>query len=624
VVRNLRGNRNDLHLAANLGRRNVDIRLIMKESAMIRSLLAGASIALCAPTLAQTTIRVSVDSNGVQGNGTSWSPSITPDGRYVAFGSAATNLVPGDANSFLYDIYVYDLHAATIVRESVNSIGRQGNGSSEFPSISADGRYVVFWSYATNLAPDDTNGVRDIFVRDRQSGMTSRVSVDSYGAQADAESTEAVISADGRWVAFTSSASNLVPGDTNGVSDVFVHDLWTGRTTRVSVSSEGSEGNHESLHPAISSNGRYVAFTSGASNLVHADTNDAADYFVHDRETGVTVRVNVSSSGTEGDGSFFDAQGPPSISADGRYVAFASDADNLVSGDSNSSSDVFVHDCWSGRTIRVSVDSSGNEGNGNSYGPSISSDGRFVAFQSLASNLDPSIGAGGVFMIYQHDLLTQETVGISVNSSGQGGGTSVAASISASGRYVAFASFADDLVPGDTNMVPDAFVRDRGPASALAAFCFGDGSRILCPCSNAGALGHGCENSAGTGGALLVGTGGASLSADTVQLSAFGELPSALSIVFDGDAAIAPGDFGDGLRCAGGNLNRLYVKTASGGSITVPAAGDPTISARSAALGDQILLGSTRAYQVYYHDSNLSFCAGGFNVTNAIAIAWGG
>jgi hypothetical protein len=283
------------------------------------------------------------------------------------------------------------------------------------------------------------------------------------------------------------------------------------------------------------------------------------------------MRASVASNGAEitvGYGAF----GGPSISADGRFVTFASDAPTLVMGDTNNYFDVFMHDSQTATTTRMSVDSGGAQANQNSgtFGaPSISSDGRFVALASNASN----------------------------------------------------------LVPVDQNGFVDVFVRDRGAASAFTHFCLGDGSGAFCPCGNSGGAGRGCQNSTGTGGALLTVSGFASLPVDTVQFISAGELPSAFSIVLQGDSITTPVNFGDGIRCTGGNLKRLYKRSASGGVLIVPQGADPSISARSAALGDAIPLGSTRDYQVYYRDANGTFCpapvGATFNVSNAIAIAWG-
>ncbi len=218
------------------------------------------------------------------------------DGRYVAFASFASNLVPGDTNS-LTDVFVHDRQTGKTTRASVDSAGGEANGISILPAISADGRFVTFTSFASNLVPGDTNSLTDVFVHDRQTGKTTKVSVDSAGGEANGISFNHVISADGRFVAFTSLASNLVPGDHNGLRDIFVHDRQTGETTRVSVDSAGGEANGSSMFPAISADGRFVAFTSFAFNLVAGDHNGLRDVFVQDRQTGETTRVNADSAG---------------------------------------------------------------------------------------------------------------------------------------------------------------------------------------------------------------------------------------------------------------------------------------------------------------------------------------
>jgi Tol biopolymer transport system component len=286
-----------------------------------------------------TTTRVSVASDGTQANGDSDDLSISADGRYVAFRSWADNLVSGDTNS-ADDIFVHDRQTGQTSRVSVASDGTQANGDSDDLSISADGRYVAFRSWADNLVSGDTNGEFDVFVHDRQTGQTSRVSVASDGTQGNSHSWAPSVSADGRYVAFNSWANNLVSGDSNGRVDIFVHDRQTGQTNRVSVASDGTQANGDSVWPSISADGRYVAFHAWANNLVSGDTNGWYDIFVHDRQTGQTSRVSVASDGTQGN----DDSWSPSISADGHYVAFRSRANNLVSGDTNGRYDVFVHD----------------------------------------------------------------------------------------------------------------------------------------------------------------------------------------------------------------------------------------------------------------------------------------
>jgi len=227
---------------------------------------------------------VSVDSIGTEGDNHSGNPSISPDGRFVAFHSEATNLVTGDTNN-CWDIFVHDRTTGSTTRVSVDSSGKQGNSWSQFPSISLDGRFVAFQSDATNLVTGDTNNCWDIFVHDRTTGKTTRASVDSNGKQGSHASGWASISPDGRFVALWSISPNLVRGDTNGTTDIFVHDRSTGRTTRVSVDSTGKESNDQSGSGGvtISGDGQTVAFESGATNLVGGDTNGQRDVFVHGR-----------------------------------------------------------------------------------------------------------------------------------------------------------------------------------------------------------------------------------------------------------------------------------------------------------------------------------------------------
>src|SRR4028118_979753 len=206
----------------------------------------------------------------------------------------------------------------TLTRVSVDSAGNLGNDRSSFPSISTDGRFVAFASDASNIVPGDTNNRSDIFVRDTLTNTTTRVSLDSAGNQGNRDSSFPSISADGRFVAFASDASNIVPGDTNNRSDIFVRDRLTNTTTRVSVDSAGNQGNRDSNYPSISADGRFVAFESDASNIVPGDTNNSHDIFVRDTLTNTTTRVSVDSADNQGNG----YSNTPSISADGRFVAF--------------------------------------------------------------------------------------------------------------------------------------------------------------------------------------------------------------------------------------------------------------------------------------------------------------
>ncbi len=406
-----------------------------------------------------TISRVSIDANGTQGNGDAYDPTVSADGRYVVFASDAANLVAGDTNGTA-DLFVKDMVTGSLTRISTNSSGLQATGgSSNSPALSANGRYVAFVSSADNLVAGDTNGAADVFVKDTLTGAVSRASTDLANVWANGASSAPAISSDGRFVAFASDASNLVSGDVNGVTDVFVKDLQTGVISRVSSDSSSGEANGTSLAPAVSSDGRYVAFVSDATNLVSGDSNGASDVFVKDTVTGGIVRVSTDGSDGQANGS----SSAPVMTADGRYVVFASAADNLVAGDTNNARDVFFKDLQTGSITRVSTDAGNVLGNGGSYLPSVSADGRMIVFGSDASNLVSSDSnsesdifakdtqTGGLSLVSNNYFATHGVAGNAASDSPKA---------SADGRYVTFASVASNLVPGDTNGVSDIFVRD--------------------------------------------------------------------------------------------------------------------------------------------------------------------
>jgi len=584
---------------------------------------------LCAAASAQVTQRVSVATGGGQSNDYSEWASISADGRCVSFLSAASNLVPGDTNG-AWDVFVRDRNTGITERVSVDSFGNEGNDYSSVSSLSADGRFVAFRSWATNLVPGDTNGMDDIFVRDRLLGTTERISVDSSGTESNGSSDYPSISADGRYVAFESFADNLVPGDSNADSDVFVRDRQLGTTELATVDSNGTPGNNSSGHPTISPDGRYVTFYSYSNNLVPGDTNQYSDIFIRDRQLGVTERVSVSSNGAQGlnnSGDPYYFACPACVSADGRFVAFFSSANNLVPGDTNFSEDIFVRDRQLALTERVSISSGGAQGDNDSWGASISSDGRYVSFFSYARNLVPNDTGGSDAFVRDRQLGTTERA--SISSSGvQGDGYSP--SISADGRYVAFHAAASSLVPDDTNGAPDIFVRDRFGGTSYTSLCDpGVNGVVPCPCSNAPLIpGLGCDNSSGTGGAELSASGGTYVSSDSLVFTTNGETSAALSIVMQGNVFLANGvAYGQGVRCVGGATKRLFVKSAVAGSITAPdfGVGDATVSARSASKGDVIQPGQSRWYLVYYRDPIvLGGCSASstFNATQTGQVTW--
>jgi len=398
------------------------------------------------------------------GNGDSESPSISADGRYVAFASDADNLVRGDTNA-QRDVFVRDLTTGNTTRISTDSAGNQSSRRSDNPSISADGRYVAFESYADNLVTGVTNGNLNIFVKDLATGITACASTDSAGSLANSYSADPSISADGRCVAFGSSASNLVSGDNNDKYDIFVKDLTTGITTRISTDSAGNQGNgdsgapmyYEHAGPSISADGRFVAFASQADNLVSGDTNGSWDIFVKDLTTGLTTLASSNSAGDPGDRGSYG----PSISADGRFVAFESGCGNFYTGlHFGSGYNVFVKDLLTHDITLASTDSAGEDFYFGGGGARISADGRCVAFHVVPPY--PVVWGEGFSDIYVKDLTTGITTHVNTDSAGNYRSQhALDASISGDGRYVAFDTRDGGLVAGDTNLARDILVKDR-------------------------------------------------------------------------------------------------------------------------------------------------------------------
>ncbi len=319
-------------------------------------------------------------------------PAISSDGRFVAFVSESGDLVPGDANEAA-DVFVRDLVSNRTVLVSRALHGGTAAGSSLQPAISADGRFVAFTSSAPDLVEDDSNGSLDVFVHDLRTEVTTLISRGSNGELADNDSFSPSLSADGRFVAFSSLATNLDAHDTNAAPDVYMHDRVTGRTTLVSAGADGQSGDGPSGQPSVSANGRLVAFTS-AAHFAPEDGNEVTDIYVHDMDTGENQLVSKSSDGQAGDAGSHG----PALSADGATVAFTSEATDLVEDDDNEASDVFVHHRPSATTRMVSTTPDGRAAGDDSHSASVSGDGLRVAFLSAAPDLAPSPGlpaAGG-------------------------------------------------------------------------------------------------------------------------------------------------------------------------------------------------------------------------------------
>jgi Tol biopolymer transport system component len=463
-----------------------------------------------------TTQLVSVSMGGGPGDdGSSVSVgALTRDGFEITFTSSATNLIPGDDNSFA-DVFVADLRTGAIRRVSVDSAGAQlaapsgppavvssngayvafrtragiaatdtnlrddvyvapnppprvaelvsvgagnpSNGVSDGrPSVSYDGRWIAFTTSASNFAVGDGNGVTDVYVRDRGAGTTRLVSVSAQGnAAGDGPSHSPSLSADGRFVAFVSGATNLVDGDANAVEDVFLRDLWRERTVRVSAPAGGTEANAASGEPSVCGAGVCVLFVSRATNLVQGTTSARARVYAFDPRTAELTLVSRAVDGGDPD----DDSRSPSVSGDGRFVAFESSATNLVAGDTNGWPDIFVRDRVAGTTTRVSVATDGREADAPCISPALSLDGRFVVFATHATLEAPD--NNGRLDLYLHDRSDGSTIRVTNGVVGASNGDSDLPSISGDGRFVLFSSGAPNLVAGDTNGVADVFVFER-------------------------------------------------------------------------------------------------------------------------------------------------------------------
>lgn len=403
-----------------------------------------------------------------EGDAVSHSPSVSASGRWVAFASQATNLVAQDTGGAA-QVYVRDRASGETGLVSVDSGGRPAEAGAGAPAISGDGRQVAFVSAASNLADGDDNDTADVFVHDRVSGVTERVSVSTAGAAADGASGSPAVSADGQRVAFVSVASNLVSDDTNEAADVFVHDRASGATDRVSVSPSGGQADGPSGSPAMSGDGRLVVFASEASNLVADDTNEASDVFVRDRAEAATERVSVTSGGAQ-------AGGPsraPSISPNGDYVAYETAADDLASAATNpDTTHVMRRDRAEGRTLVATHDADGP-----SHSAAVADDGR-VAFTSAATNLTPDWDHNGHDHVYEwNDGRSSVQLSVDDGRQAQANARSHTPSISANGFVVAFTSSATNLVAPTTSGVSNVFVHRWVGRLCLAALVSGPGSR---------------------------------------------------------------------------------------------------------------------------------------------------
>ena len=433
-----------------------------------RLMFVAVLAALCpasASALERVIYLVSQTARGEAAEGRSEGPAVNLDGTGVAYNSDALNLVSPPFQDFRGQVYLRPIADVTSQLVSQAPDGKAGNRPSEpggfAPSVSSDSRYVAFSSQATNLVADDTNGVEDVFVYDRQSGEMELISR-TPAELGNGASSFPRLSGDGRYVVFQSNASNLVTGDDNGTTDIFLYDRRDAVMRRVSVSVDGAAGNGRSLTPAISTDGRVISFASRATNLVTTPVSGTFEQiYVANWETSAIELASVNDAGQPGNAISF----LPTLTADGGTVAFKSEAFNLVPGDTNGVPDVFVREPAAGRTQRVSVDSFGNQSNGLSAAPGISGDGRYVAFASFASNFVPEDG-NGFSDVYVYDrfppnraqgIIARVTVGLN-GAEPNNGVTDFPVSVSTDGRWIGFASSSSNLVPNDFNNTLDAFL----------------------------------------------------------------------------------------------------------------------------------------------------------------------
>lgn len=396
--------------------------------------------------------RANVDSAGNEANDrVQLFYDVSADGVWIVFASNATNL--GSDMNATSDIFIHNRATGVTELISRSTAGVSGDGNSTIPSVSDDGRYVAFLTLATNLVAGDTNGVADVIVRDRSANVNYRASVATGGAQSNGASNFPTLSGNGQRVAFTSSATNLVAGDTNGADDIFISAFRSVNTVLGSRGTGGTPANGASVESSLDNNGRYLAFNSNASNLVTGDTNGRIDVFLYDRINNTTTLVSRSYDTMMQANSNSTS---PRISGNGRYVVYRSFASNIVTGDTNSEWDIFRFDRTYSTNVRASLGAGGVEPTGTSIIGTADNGGNKVAFASLASNLVAG-DTNGVTDIFVRTISTGTTVRID-SPLGQANGGSGSPVIAADGGFLIFRSGATNLVMGDANAVEDLFV----------------------------------------------------------------------------------------------------------------------------------------------------------------------
>jgi len=425
------------------------------------TLAASLCIALTAnPVFAGSIERISVDSGGIQINPADADYQVVSDnGRYAIFNARLDSDPASPVNVYLRD--------RTTETTELVSIANDGSDTGILGAIdiSSDGRYVVF----TGKQLDASTGYIDAYVRDRVTGTTELISINSDGSLGtpNKSASGVSISANGRYIAFASNSADIVDGDTNGAIDIFVRDRAINTTQRVSIASDGTQANGNSdgafRATVVSANGRYIVFSSSASNLVPNDSNSKRDLFVHDRLNGSTERVNLASDNTQGNFGL-STNNKFDLSSDGRYVVFSSADSNLVAADGNGQSDIFVRDLVTGTTELVSIANDGSQANSISMNPAISANGRYVSFNSMASNLVTGGNPQGLAIFVRDRIAnTTEMVDVPHDGSTSNGFSFGNTAVSEDGRYIVFPSYASNLVADDPNSYSslNIFIHDR-------------------------------------------------------------------------------------------------------------------------------------------------------------------
>lgn len=443
--------------------------LQIKPSSVLASLIifiSGFCIFAFQPEIAAAQyndiLRASNDINKLNANGSSLNPKLNNSGRYLVFDSTATDLVADDTNGYR-DIFIVDRNSYSTALISLDKDGELANDDSLQPSITSDGRYVLYHSKATDLVDDfdSSASVINIFLYDRSSKTTTQITLDTDGNAPNGDSTNGSISSDGKYIVFQSAASDLVAEDTNSATDIFLYKVSDKTITRISLDSDGNNADDDSSYPCISSDGAYVAYQSLASDIFSGDTNEKSDVFLYDTSAKTTTRISNDAQGNNADGDSLR----PAISADGKKIVFDSDATDLVSGDTNNNRDVFLYSVADATNTRISLDINKNNSDGHSISATISADGKLVAFMSDATDLvsgdDNNTATDGNYDLFLYDSGDESIIRVSETHDGSNSdGSCSSATIDEDGTTVAFASNATNLVPNDDNELSDIFVYD--------------------------------------------------------------------------------------------------------------------------------------------------------------------